>query len=621
MSFSTKAFHSIKNIAIIAGDNQAKITFITKLIQNTLKKYSNDTFTHDAVSESFSKYASLILPDETGNFHKVNIIDMPNSESSEDIEGVLAMTDGVILMLDSAEGIISQTKFALSKALAQGFQPLVIFDKIEREDQRSDEILSEIENFLLNSQASESQLAFQYLYASSRNAWAIEEFTQIHDANKDFTPLFHKLIHYFAPSDRNKDTTFSMLVSALQHDKYAGRMLVGRIQSGMVKINEPISAYHLTGEHCENGQVVQLFQYNGNERVSIESAVAGDIVMIVGMEHTTVTDTLCTLGEKIVIPAKPLNPYTISINVGVNTSPLAGTEGKKLTSRMIKERLYDEANANIAIKVYETDSSETFEVYGYSEPHLGILVENMRREGFELTVSKVQIIVKCSKDNPTKLSEPYYEVVVDTPTDYSGQVIEALNHRKGVMIEMFEFGADTTRIIYHVALRFLIGFRQEFTNITRGFGMFNQTFLKYDELIKDEVEKNRKGALISSETGEAVAYALSKLQDRGIMYIQPQQKVYRGMIVGENTRNEDMEINVIKGKALTNMRASGSDEAYNLTPPKIMSLSEMMPYLNYDECIEVTPISLRMRKIFLDSTERKSKMGNISRNSYQIVED
>lgn len=314
---------------------------------------------------------------------------MPNSESSEDIEGVLAMTDSVILMLDSAEGIISQTKFALSKALAQGFQPLVIFDKIEREDQRSDEILSEIENFLLNSQASELQLAFQYLYASSRNAWAIEEFTQIHDEGKDFTPLFHKLIHYFAPSDGNKDTTFSMLVSALQYDKYAGRMLVGRIQSGMVKINEPISAYHLTGEHCENGRVVQLFQYNGNERVSIESAVAGDIVMIAGMAQTTVTDTLCTLGEKMVIPTKPLNPYTISIHIGVNT----------------------------------------------------------------------------------------------------------------------------------------------------------------------------------------------------------------------------------------NMRASGNDEAYNLMPPKIMSFPEMITYLNSDECIEVTPISLRMRKIFLDSTERKSKMRNISRNSYQIVED
>ena len=315
------------------------------------------------------------------------------------------------------------------------------------------------------------------------------------------------------------------------------------------------------------------------------------------------------------------NPYTISINVGVNTSALAGTEGKKLTSRMIRERLNDEANTNITIKINDTDSSETFEVYGCSELHLGVLVENMRREGFELTVSKVQILFRRSKDNPERLLEPYYEVVADAPTDYSGEIIEALNHRKGVMIEMFESEADTTRIVYHVALRFLTGFRQEFTQTTRGFGLLNQVFLKYDEVINSDLEKNRKGALISSETGEAVGYALAKLQDRGIMYIQPKQKVYSGMIVGENTRNEDMEINVNKGKALSNMRASGSEEAYNLTPPKIMLLPEMLAYINSDECIEVTPVSLRMRKIVLDATQRKSKMGTISRNSYKIVED
>jgi GTP-binding protein len=316
-----------------------------------------------------------------------------------------------------------------------------------------------------------------------------------------------------------------------------------------------------------------------------------------------------------------MDPYTISINVGVNTSPFAGTEGKKLTGHMIRERLNDEANTNSTIKVNDTDSSEIFEVYGCSELYLGVLVENMRREGFELTVSKVQILFRRSKDNPERLLEPYYEVVIDTPTDYIGEIMEALNHRKGVMIEMFESEADTTRIVYHVALRFLIGFSQEFIQTTRGFGVLNQVFLKYDEVINSDLEKNRKGALISSETGEAVGYALAKLQDRGIMYIQPKQKVYSGMIVGENTLNEDMEINVNKGKALSNMRASGSEEAYNLTPPKIMLLPEMLAYINSDECIEVTPVSLRMRKIFLDATQRKLKMGTISRNSYKILED
>jgi len=323
-----------------------------------------------------------------------------------------------------------------------------------------------------------------------------------------------------------------------------------------------------------------------------------------------------------VIPTKPLNPYTISIHVGVNTSAFAGTEGTKLTSRMIRERLNDEVNADTAIEVKDTDSSETFEVYGCSELHLGVLVENMRREGFELTVSKVQILFRRSKDNPERLLEPYYEVVVDAPTDFSGEIIEALNRRKGVMIEMSESEADTTRIVYHVALRFLTGFSQELTQTTRGFGVLNHEFLKYDEVINSDLEKNRKGALVSSETGEAVGYALAKLQDRGIMYIQPKQKVYSGMIVGENTRNEDMEINVNKGKALSNMRASGSEEAYNyLTPPKIMLLPEMLAYINSDECIEVTPVSLRMRKIVLDATQRKAKMGTITRNSYKIVED
>jgi len=327
------------------------------------------------------------------------------------------------------------------------------------------------------------------------------------------------------------------------------------------------------------------------------------------------------ISEKFMIPTKPLDPYTISINVGINTSAFAGTEGTKLTSRMIRERLNDEANSNTAINVNDTDRSETFEVHGCSELHLNVLIENMRREGFELTVSKVQILFRRSKANPERLLEPYYEVIVDAPTDYSGDIIEALNHRKGAMIEMFEFGVDTTRIVYHVALRFLTGFSQELTQSTKGFGVLNQAFLKYDEVINSDLEKTRKGALISSETGEAVGYALSKLQDRGIMYIQPKQKVYRGMIVGQNTRNEDLEINVSKGKALSNMRASGSEEAYNLTPPKIMPLPEMLSYINSDECIEVTPLSLRMRKIALDATQRNSKIGTVTGNSFKIAED
>jgi GTP-binding protein len=311
----------------------------------------------------------------------------------------------------------------------------------------------------------------------------------------------------------------------------------------------------------------------------------------------------------------------MSIVLGVNTSPLAGTEGKKLTSRMIRERLHDEARSNVAIRVNDTDSSESFEVCGRGELQLGVLIENMRREGFELTVSKPQVLFRRDKDNREKLLEPYEEVVCDVPTDSSGKIIEELNRRKGTMIEMFEFGADTTRVIYHVPSRLLLGFKQDFINMTRGFGVLNKSFLKYDEVVSGDLDEHRKGALISSESGEAVGYALSKLQDRGIMYVKPQDKVYTGMIIGENARNEDMEINVVKGKALTNMRASGSEEAYNLTPPKTMGLEEMITYINDDECIEVTPISLRMRKKILDGTARKSAERRKTNGSVKILED
>jgi GTP-binding protein len=629
-----RKFHSIKNIAIIAHVDHGKTTLVDKIIQDALRLSGEGIFADKVATmdsnalESergitiLSKCASIEWNDEQGNPHKINIIDTPgHADFGGEVERILSMADGVVLLVDSAEGVMPQTKYVLAKALKQNLQPLVIINKIDRQDQRAEEVLDEIENLFLNLGASDDQLMFQHLYASGRNGWTVEKFSQINDEKKDLMPLFGKLLHYFKQRKFEEEHAFSMLVTMIDYDRYAGRLLIGRVQSGVVRTNMQISSHHLDGMHCENGRVVKLFQYKGNQRVAVDEAVAGDIVVIAGLEKTTVSDTLCAFGEKIVLATNPIDPPTMSIVIGVNTSPLAGTEGKKLTSRMIRERLHDEARSNVAIRVNDTDSSESFEVCGRGELQLGVLIENMRREGFELTVSKPQVLFRRDKDNREKLLEPYEEVVCDIPTDSSGKIIEELNRRKGTLIEMFEFGADTTRTVYHTPSRLLLGFKQDFINMTRGFGVLNKSFLKYDEVVSGDLDEHRKGALISSETGEAVGYALSKLQDRGTMYVKPQDKVYTGMIVGENTRNEDMEININKGKALTNMRASGSEEAYNLSPPKIMGLEEMITYINDDECIEVTPISLRMRKKILDSTARKSAERRRANGSFKILED
>ena len=622
-------------IITVAGHvDHGKTTLVDKIIQDALRKYGDNIFADKVATmdsnalESergitiLSKCASIEWNDDKGNAHKINIIDTPgHADFGGEVERILSMADGVVLLVDSAEGVMPQTKYVLAKALKQNLQPLVIVNKIDRQDQRAEEVLSEIEDLFLNLGASDEQLMFQHLYASGRNGWAVEKFSQINDENKDLMPLFDKLLHYFKQRKFDENAPFSMLVTMIDYDKYAGRLLIGRVQSGVVKANMQITSNHLDGTHCENGRVVKLFQYKGNQRTVVEEAVAGDIVVISGLEKSTVSDTLCALGEKIALATNPIDPPTMSIVLGVSTSPLAGTEGKKLTSRMIRERLYDEARSNVAIRVNDTDSSDSFEVCGRGELQLGILIENMRREGFELTVSKPQVLFRRDKDNREKLLEPYEEVVCDVPTDSSGKIIEELNRRKGSLIEMFEFGADTTRIIYHVPSRLLLGFKQDFINMTRGFGVLNKSFLKYDEVVSGDLDEHRKGALISSETGEAVGYALSKLQDRGTMYVKPQDKVYTGMIVGENTRNEDMEININKGKALTNMRASGSEEAYNLSPPKTMGLEEMITYINDDECIEVTPISLRMRKKILDATARKSAERRRTNGSFKILEE
>jgi GTP-binding protein len=631
----SRKYKDIKNIAIIAHVDHGKTTLVDKIIQESLRKHGGGltadkmgSMDSNALEQQrgitiLSKCASISWKDEvSGSWHKINIIDTPgHADFGGEVERILSMADGVVLLVDSAEGVMPQTKYVLAKALKQNLQPLVIVNKIDRQDERATEVLNEIENLFLNLNANDDQLGFHYLFASGRNGWAVDTFAEVTKEGKNLEPFFKKLLHYFKAPVFKESEHFSMAVSMIDYDRYAGRLLIGRIQSGSIKTNAMTSAHHLDGTHVENGRAVKLFQYIGNQRVAVDFATAGDIIIIAGLEKATVSDTICSAGQNIVIKTNPIDPPTMSVVIGVNTSPLAGTEGKKLTSRMIRERLYDEARSNVSIRVKDTDSSESFEVCGRGELQLGVLIENMRREGFELTVAKPQVLFRRDKEDKNRLLEPFEEVVVDTPTDHSGKVIEELSRRKGVMIEMFEFGADTTRIIYHVPSRLLLGFKQDFINMTRGFGVLNKSFLKYDDVVTGCLDEHRKGALISSETGEAVGYAISKLQDRGTMYVKPQDKVYCGMVIGENARNEDMEINVNKGKQLSNVRASGTDEAYGLVPPKVMGLEEMITYINDDECIEVTPCSLRMRKKVLDPTSRKSSERKKDKGAYKVLED
>ena len=623
----------IINVAIIAHVDHGKTTLVNFMINFALKKLGFDIMAGKMESMDkneleqqkgitiLSKCASVFWTHtETCKQYKINIIDTPgHADFGGEVERILGMADLVVLLVDCREGVMPQTKYVLSKALKQNLRVLVVVNKVDRPDQRVKEVITEIEDLFLNLNASEEQLDFQVLYASGRDGWAVESMHKVHDACRDLTPLFDKIVSYVKPTVFDRCAPFSVLVSMLDYDKYTGKLLIGRVKTGVIKLNMPVIAHDLHGCKRESGKIIKIFQYQGNQRIDVETAIAGDIVILAGLSCATVSDTICADGEKIVIPTHPIDPPSMSVEIGVNTSPLAGTEGKKLTSRMIRERLDEELQSNVALQVKETDSSERFEVCGRGELQLGILIETMRREGFELNVSKPNIILKRMKNGD--ILEPYEEVICDVPTDYSGVVVQGLQERKGIMVNMFEFGACTTRIIFHVPSRFLLGYKARFTSDTRGYGVINKSFLEYGDYIKDGMAVNRNGALISTDSGEAVAYALFKLQDRGIFFVSPQEKVYMGMIVGENCKSDDMDVNVLKGKALTNMRASGSDENVILSPAVYKTLEEMMVYINDDECIEVTPKTLRMRKKYLEPNERKRKSQSAASSQKFIDEE
>lgn len=595
-----------RNVAIIAHVDHGKTTLIDAMLHQSGTFRANQNIetrvmdSNDLEKERgitiLAKCTSIMWQD-----HKINVIDTPgHADFGGEVERVLSMADSALLLVDSAEGVMPQTKFVLAKALALGLKPIVIINKIDRGDARPDEVLNEIFDLFVSLNANEQQLDFPTLYAVGRDGWCVEDMEK--DERKDLSPLFNLILKHVEPPKFDQNAPFTMLATLLERNPYFGRMLTGRIYSGKAKNLMSFKAINLNGEVVEQGRLTKIHVFRGVEKVAVEEAEAGDIVSIAGLEKASVSDTLCDLSQSKPIKSTPIDPPTMAITLGVNDSPLAGLEGSKVTSRMIRDRLFAEAETNVAITVKESDSKDAFEVGGRGELQLGVLIENMRREGFELSVSRPRVLFKRGEGE--EILEPVEEVVVDVDDSFSGSVVEKLSSRKGEMIEMKPSSGGKTRIVFYVPSRGLIGYQGEFLTDTKGTGVLNRIFHDYVPY-KGDMTTKKNGALIATDPGEAVAYALWNLQDRGVMFVKPQQKVYAGMIIGENSKQGDLEVNILKGKQLTNVRASGTDEAIRLTPPRELTLEDMITYISEDELVEVTPKSLRLRKKLLDSNDRK----------------
>ena len=533
---------------------------------------------------------------------RINIVDTPgHADFGAEVERILSMVDGVVLLVDAAEGPMPQTKFVTSKALAMGLRPIVVLNKVDKPDAESDRALDECFDLFAALDATDDQLDFPHMYASGRSGWADHE---LDGPRKDLSALFDLIVnHVPAPRQlQRKDEDFRMLATTLGSDNFIGRVLTGRVESGTLKVGATIQALSRVGQKIEHFRVTKILAFRGLAQQEIDEATPGDIVTIAGMSKATVSDTLCALAVEEPLEAQPIDPPTITVTFGINDSPLAGREGKKVQSRVIRDRLMKEAESNVAIKITDTPGGEAFEVAGRGELQMGVLIENMRREGFELSISRPQVLMR--EEDGQRL-EPIEEVTIDVDDDYSGAVIEKITGaRKGDLAEMRPAGAGKTRIVAHVPARGLIGYHGEFLTDTRGTGIMNRVFHGWAPY-KGPIPGRRAGVLISMEDGEAVAYALWNLEERGRMFVGPQAKVYQGMIIGEHSRDNDLEVNPLKGKKLTNVRASGSDDAVRLTPHINFSLEEAIAYINDDELVEVTPESIRLRKRYLDPHERK----------------
>jgi GTP-binding protein len=531
---------------------------------------------------------------------RINIIDTPgHRDFAAEVERVLHMADGALLLIDSAEGVMPQTKFVLSKALKQGLKPIVVINKLDKPDQRANEVLDETFDLFVSLDANEEQLDFPVLYASGRSGWASKE---VNGPRENLQPLLNLIVEHVKPSTFDKTKPFAMLSTLLYADSFLGRSLVGRIAQGTAKANQNIKAINLEGKKVDEGRLTKIFRYEGTKKVPIEEGEAGDIVIIAGLEKANVADTICDLEVNEPINATPIDPPTMSITITVNSSPLAGTEGRKLTSTQIRDRLILEAENNVGISFEENDNKDAFVISGRGELMLEILLTQMRREGFEMTVSPPKVLIK-KNDKGNKL-EPIEEITMDLDEEFSSKIIDSMNRRKGKLIDLKDTGKNKKRLIFHAPTRGLMGYTSRFLTLTKGTGVINRIFHSYGEYTGD-MEGRRNGALISMENGKAVAFAIFNLQARGEMFVTHNDPVYEGMIVGLSSKSGDLEINVLKGKKLTNMRTQGTDENVVLTPVRKMAIAEQLSMLNTDEALEITPKSCRLRKLVLDPHERK----------------
>lgn len=596
----------LRNIAIIAHVDHGKTTLVDELLKQSGTYRENQATTERAMdSNDLERERGItILAKATSvewKGHRINIVDTPgHADFGAEVERILSMVDGVVLLVDAAEGPMPQTKFVTSKALALGLRPIVVLNKVDKPDAEPDRALDECFDLFASLDASDDQLDFPHLYASGRSGWCDAE---LDGDRKNLDALFNLILnHVPAPRQlKHQDEPFKMLATTLGADPFLGRLLTGRVETGKIKAGATVQALTRNGQKIEQFQVKKIQAFRGLAMAEIDEAIAGDIVSLSGMAKATVSDTICALEVDEPLEAQPIDPPTITVTFGINDSPLAGREGKKVQSRVIRDRLMKEAETNVAIKVKDTPGGEAFEVSGRGELQMGVLIENMRREGFELSISRPQVIMK---EEDGKRMEPVEEVTVDVDDEYSGAVIEKLTGaRKGDLTEMKQQNGKT-RIIAHVPSRGLIGYHGEFLTDTRGTGVLNRVFHGWTAY-KGPIPGRRQGVLISMEDGESVAYALWNLEERGKLFIGAQAKVYQGMIIGEHSRDNDLEVNPLKGKKLTNVRASGTDDAVRLTTPVTLSLEEAIAYINDDELVEVTPESIRLRKRYLDPHERK----------------
>ncbi|MEW6016891.1 MAG: translational GTPase TypA [Pseudomonadota bacterium] len=605
---------SLRNIAIIAHVDHGKTTLVDQLLAQSGVFRANEATVERAMDSNdqerergitiLAKCTSVLWNGKAGET-RINIIDTPgHADFGGEVERILGMVDGCVLLVDAEEGVMPQTKFVLGKALKMGLRPILCLNKVDRPHADPDRVLNEAFDLFAAMGATDEQLDFPHIYASGKNGWATMDLSQ---PNDNLAPLFDLIVdHVPQPkAEARKDEPFQILSVLIESDPFLGRLLTGRIESGKAVPGMAIKALSRDGKEIERGRITKVLAFRGLKRQPIDEAEAGDIVAIAGLSKATVADTLCALDVTEALPAQPIDPPTISMTVSVNDSPLAGREGDKVQSRVIAARLLKEAESNVAIRVTETSEKDAYEVAGRGELQLGVLIESMRREGFEVSISRPRVVFQTDPETGERL-EPVEEVMIDVDDEFTGVVIEKLSARKAELKDMGPSGAGKTRISLMAPSRSLIGYQGEFLTDTRGSGVLNRVFSHY-EPYKGAIDAGRKGVLVSNSDGETAAYALWNLEERGVMFVGAGEKTYQGMIIGENSRSDDLDVNPMKAKQLTNVRASGKDESIRLTPPRRMTLEQAIAYIEDDELVEVTPQNIRLRKRVLNPSFRKKR--------------